>query len=56
MLENPPTPLSNANAIRYGMASTPTLVLVDRQGIVRWCHPGAATEQEIASQVEAVLK
>jgi thiol-disulfide isomerase/thioredoxin len=56
MLENPPTPLSNANAIRYGMASTPTLVLVDRQGVVRWYHPGAATEQEISAQVEAVLK
>jgi thiol-disulfide isomerase/thioredoxin len=55
-LGNPPTPLSNANAVTYGMASTPTLALVDRAGIVRWYHPGAATEQEIAARVEAVLK
>jgi len=56
MLGNPPTPLSNADAQTYGMASTPTLALVDRAGIVRWYHPGAATEQEIAERVEAVLK
>ena len=55
-LGNPPTPLSNADAQTYGMASTPTLALVDRAGIVRWYHPGAATEEEIAEHVEAVLK
>jgi hypothetical protein len=31
-------------------SSTLTLVLVDRRGIVRWYHPGAATEQELSVQ------
>ena len=56
MLGNPPTPLSNANALTYGTASTPTLVLIDKQGIVRWFHPGAATEQEIAARIDAVMR
>jgi thiol-disulfide isomerase/thioredoxin len=55
-LGNPPTPVSNADALTWGMASTPTLALVDRAGIVRWYHPGNATEQEIAARVEAALK
>lgn len=51
-----PAPLSNANFARYGASSTPTLVLVDRLGIVRWYHPGAATEKELAAQIERVLR
>jgi thiol-disulfide isomerase/thioredoxin len=51
-----PAPLSNANFARYGASTTPTLVLVDRRGIVRWYHPGAATEQELAVQIERVLR
>ena len=51
-----PAPLSNANFARYGASSTPTLVLVDRKGIVRWYHPGAATEQELAVQIEKALR
>ena len=50
-----PAPLSNANFARYGASSTPTLVLVDRKGIVSWYHPGAATEQELSSQIEKAL-
>jgi len=55
-LADMPTPLSNANFARYGASSTPTLVLVDRRGIVRWYHPGAATEQELASHIEQLLR
>ena len=51
-----PAPLSNANFARYGASSTPTLVLVDRQGIVRWYHPGAATERELSVQIERALR
>ena len=49
-------PLSEANFNRYGASTTPTLVLVDRKGIVRWYHPGAASGQELASQIEQVLR
>jgi thiol-disulfide isomerase/thioredoxin len=51
-----PAPLSNANFITYGSSSTPTLVLVDKQGAVRWYHPGAAPEKELAARIESVLK
>ena len=51
-----PVPLSNANFARYGASTTPTLVLVDRKGIVRWYHPGNATEQELTAQIERVLR
>jgi thiol-disulfide isomerase/thioredoxin len=55
-LLNMPAPLSNANFARYGASTTPTLVLVDRQGIVRWYHPGAAGERELASHIEKILR
>ena len=56
LLAKMPVPLSDANFTNYGATATPTLVLLDRQGIVRWYHPGAATEQELAAHIEAVLK
>jgi len=49
-------PLSNANFERYGASTTPTLVLVDRMGIVRWYHPGQVTQRELALQVEKALR
>ncbi|HSP69097.1 MAG TPA: TlpA disulfide reductase family protein [Bryobacteraceae bacterium] len=55
-LGNMPAPLSNANFARYGASTTPTLVLVDRKGIVRWYHPGSATARELALQIEKVLR
>jgi thiol-disulfide isomerase/thioredoxin len=57
LLANMPVPLSSANFANYGAnSSTPTLVLLDRQGIVRWYHPGSATDQELAAHIEAILK
>lgn len=57
LLASMPVPISGANFTNYGAnSSTPTLVLLDRQGIVRWYHPGAATEQELVAQIAAVLK
>ena len=49
-------PLSNANFARYGASTTPTLILVDRKGIVRWYHPGAVTAKELSAQIERVLR
>jgi thiol-disulfide isomerase/thioredoxin len=51
-----PAPLSNANFAIYGASSTPTLALINRQGIVRYYHPGAASEAELSSQILAALK
>ncbi len=51
-----PAPLSNANFATYGCSSTPTLALVDSQGIVRWYHPGAASEKELEARIQQVLR
>lgn len=56
VLANVPIPLSNAIFESYGCSSTPTLALVDKTGIVRWYHPGPATEAELTAQIERILK
>ena len=49
-----PVPLSEANFVRFGVSSTPTLVLTDRSGIVRLYHPGRMGEAELAREIEAL--
>jgi len=48
-------PLSAANFIHYGASTTPTLVLVDRAGVVRYYHPGTAAEAELSARIRAIL-
>jgi thioredoxin-related protein len=48
-------PLSAANFITYGASTTPTLVLIDRAGVVRYYHPGAVPEAELAARIRALL-
>jgi thiol-disulfide isomerase/thioredoxin len=48
-------PLSAENFQRYGCSTTPTLVLLDRAGIVRLYHPGAMSYDELATQVNRFL-
>ncbi len=43
MLADAPVPLDDANHVRYGVSSTPTVVLVDRAGLIRLYHPGQMT-------------
>jgi thiol-disulfide isomerase/thioredoxin len=50
-----PVPVSVANHQRYGVSSTPTVVLLDRQGIVRLYHPGSLTEDELDAQIRPLL-
>jgi len=47
-------PVSEANFQRFGASTTPTLVLIDRQGIVRLYHPGAMPYQQLASKLAEV--
>ena len=54
-LRNQPVPLSEANHKQYGVASTPTIVLLDRQGLVRLYHPGAMTEGELDTAIRKLL-
>lgn len=49
-------PLSKDNFINFGVSTTPTLVLVDREGIVRLYHPGGVSYEELAAKIEALLQ
>ena len=51
---NAPAKISEDAFRRYGASTTPTLVLVDRNGIVRNYHPGAMTYDELRSKILAV--
>jgi thiol-disulfide isomerase/thioredoxin len=50
-----PVPVTVANHERYGVSSTPTIVIVDRQGLVRLYHPGRMTEEELEAQLQPLL-
>jgi thiol-disulfide isomerase/thioredoxin len=51
-----PVPVSQEDFRAYGASTTPTLVLIDRAGIVRLYHPGQMPYEELAPRVEAVLR
>jgi thiol-disulfide isomerase/thioredoxin len=53
-LLNVPAPVSEANFRNYGASTTPTLVLIDRRGIVRVYHPGAMTLDELRTALNRV--
>lgn len=50
-----PVPVSDKNFADFGVSSTPTLVVVDRQGIVRLYHPGWMTREELEPVLERLL-
>ena len=54
-LDSMPAPLSASNFYAYGASTTPTLVLIDRAGVVRYYHPGAAPEGELSAQIRKLL-
>ena len=48
-------PVSDEDALDYGMDATPTIVLVDRTGIVRMFHPGPMTRAELEPKIRELL-
>jgi len=48
-------PLSEANLSKFGVSTTPTMVLVDGQGIVRTYNPGAMSYEALAAKIEPLL-
>ncbi|MEQ1945575.1 MAG: redoxin family protein [Bryobacteraceae bacterium] len=50
-----PAPVSEANFVRYGASTTPTMVLVDRTGMVRVYHPGAMKYEELQQAIEKLM-
>ena len=55
-LQGMPAPLSAANFESYGASTTPTIVLLDRAGVVRFYHPGAVAWPELSAKIEQVLR
>lgn len=55
VLAGQPISLSAANHLRYGVSTTPTLVLLDREGIIRLYHPGAMSWEELDPLVSKLI-
>jgi thiol-disulfide isomerase/thioredoxin len=54
-LADMPVPVSEENFKVYGASTTPTLVLIDRRGVVRLYHPGNLSYEELAAKLESIL-
>jgi thiol-disulfide isomerase/thioredoxin len=54
-LKTEAVPVSDENHKRYGVSTTPTLVVLDRQGVVRSYHPGIMTAQELEAVIMPLL-
>ncbi|MBM3778872.1 MAG: TlpA family protein disulfide reductase [Acidimicrobiia bacterium] len=54
-LEDVPVPLAARNFRAYGISSTPTIVLVDGDGVVQLYHPGRMADAELYAAVRALF-
>ncbi len=54
-LQDIPVPVSKANFNSYGASTTPTLVLIDRKGIVTLYHPGLMQYDELRAAIEKAM-
>lgn len=54
-LDGMPVPVSEKTFQIYGASTTPTLVLIDRKGIVRLYHPGEMSYEELAPRIRELL-
>jgi thiol-disulfide isomerase/thioredoxin len=48
-------PVSKLNFDRYGASTTPTIVLIDRQGKVALYHPGVMSYEDLKAAIEKTL-
>ena len=55
-LEDVPIVIDTETMVRYGVAATPTFVLIDRKGIVRMYSPTRFSEAELSRRIEAILR
>jgi thiol-disulfide isomerase/thioredoxin len=51
-----PLPLNPENLRNYGASTVPTLVLLDRDGIVRLYHPGGMPYSELSARMDALAR
>ena len=54
-IPNAGVPVSAPNFERFGVSTTPTIVLVDRKGIVRLYHPGYMDEAALKGVIQPLL-
>lgn len=54
-LSTMPVPIGKLNFDRYGASTTPTLVLIDRRGLVAMYHPGVLSYEELRAEIEKVI-
>jgi thiol-disulfide isomerase/thioredoxin len=54
-LEEVSIPIDTEAMVHYGVSATPTFVLIDRKGLVRFYSPTRLSEAELSRRIEAVL-
>jgi thiol-disulfide isomerase/thioredoxin len=54
-LQEVPVPVGKANFDKYGASTTPTLVLLDRNGRVALYHPGLMTYDDLRAAIERAM-
>ncbi len=54
-IPNAQVPVDTGNFLRFGASTTPTIVLVDRQRIVKLYNPGVMDEAALRSAIEALV-
>jgi thiol-disulfide isomerase/thioredoxin len=54
-IPNAGVPLDAANFERFGVSTTPTIVLIDRHHIVKLYHPGVMEEAALRAAIEPLL-
>lgn len=54
-MTNVAVPVSEADHERYGVSSTPTIVILDRDGIIREYHPGRMSEEELERAIRGLI-
>jgi thiol-disulfide isomerase/thioredoxin len=55
MIPNAGVPLDERNFERFGVSTTPTIVLISRQGIVKLYYPGVMEEDALRAKIEPLL-
>jgi thiol-disulfide isomerase/thioredoxin len=54
-LDGVTVPIDNEGDIQYGASATPTFVLIDRRGVVRFYTPTRLSEEELSRRIDALL-
>jgi thiol-disulfide isomerase/thioredoxin len=55
MIPNAGVPLDERNFERFGVSTTPTIVLVNKRGMVKLYHPGVMEEAPLRAMIERLL-